>query len=104
MILAILVSLVDLVTPVNLVIMLIIDKLTNCFEAVDFGESFNSGDSEDFCEFSDSENIARIANAVPVTLYSRVTLNVKIVVLNCQKCNHCLKGHKSQGLSFEDIL
>ena len=33
------------------------------------------------------ENIARIANAVPVTLYSRVTVNVEIVVLNCQKCN-----------------
>ena len=32
-------------------------------------------------------NIARIANAVPVTLYSRVTMNVEIVVLNCQKCN-----------------
>ena len=30
-------------------------------------------------------NIARIANAVPVTLHSRVTLNVEIVVLNCQK-------------------
>ena len=29
------------------------------------------------------ENIARIANAVLVTLYSRVTMNVKIVVLNC---------------------
>ena len=59
-ILAIVVNLVDLVTPVNLVIMaimLIIDKLTNCSEAVDFGESFNSGDSEDCCEFSDSEKI-----------------------------------------------
>ena len=43
----------------------------------------------------DIRNIARIANAVPVTLYSRVTVNVKIVVLNCQKCNQCLKGHKS---------
>ena len=42
------------------------------------------------------ENIARIANAVPVTLYSRVTVNVQIVVLNCQKCNQCLKGHKSE--------
>ena len=40
------------------------------------------------------KNIARIANAVPVTLYSRVTLNVDIVILNCQKCNQCLKGHK----------
>ena len=28
-------------------------------------------------------NIARIANAVPVTLYSRVSVNVEIVVLNC---------------------
>ena len=33
------------------------------------------------------ENIARIANAVPVSLYSRDTMNVEIVVLNCQKCN-----------------
>ena len=28
------------------------------------------------------ENIARIVNAVPVTLYSRITMNVEIVVLN----------------------
>ena len=35
-------------------------------------------------------NIARIANAVPFTLYSRVTMNDEIVVLNCQKCNQCL--------------
>ena len=41
-------------------------------------------------------NIARIANAVPVTLYSRVTVNVEIVVLNCQKCNQCLKGQRSR--------
>ena len=27
------------------------------------------------------QNIARIANAVPVTLYSRVTINVEIVVV-----------------------
>ena len=47
------------------------------------------------------QNIARIANAVPVTLYSRVTVNVEIGVLNCQKCNQCLKGHKSLGLFFE---
>ena len=49
-------------------------------------------------------NIARIANAVPVTLYSRVTVNVEIVVLNCQKCNQCLKGHKSRGMAFEGVL
>ena len=35
------------------------------------------------------KNIARIANAVPVTLYSRVTVNVQIVVIKCQKCNQC---------------
>ena len=29
-----------------------------------------------------TKNIARIANAVPVTLSSRVTVNVEIVVLN----------------------
>ena len=51
-----------------------------------------------------TENIARIANAVPVTLYSRVTVNVKTVVLNCQKCNQCIKGHKFQGLFFEGAL
>ena len=28
------------------------------------------------------KNIARIANAVPVTLYSRITVNVEIVVRN----------------------
>ena len=51
-----------------------------------------------------NKNIARIANAVPVTLYSRVTLNVEIVVLNCQKCNHCLKGQKSLRAPFECFL
>ena len=50
------------------------------------------------------KNIARIANAVPVTLYSRVTVNVEIVVLNCQKCNQFLKGHKSLRLLFEGVL
>ena len=53
---------------------------------------------------NDTKNIARIANAVPVTLYSRVTMNVEIVVLNCQKCNQCLKCHKSFGLVFEGVL
>ena len=43
------------------------------------------------------KNIARIANAVPFTLNSRVTMNDNIVVLNCQKCNQCLTGHKSLG-------
>ena len=50
-------------------------------------------------EKGDISNIARIANAVPVALYSRVTMIVNIVVLNCQKCNQCLKcqilGHKN---------
>ena len=50
------------------------------------------------------KNIARIANAVPVTLYSRVTMNVEIVVLNCQKCILCLKGHKSLDLLLEGAL
>ena len=49
-------------------------------------------------------NIARIANAVPVTLYSKVTMNVGFVVLNCQKCNQCLKGHKSLGLVSEGVI
>ena len=51
-----------------------------------------------------SQNIARIANAVPVTLYSRVTVNLESVVLNCQKYNQCLKGHKSPVLFFEDVF
>ena len=50
------------------------------------------------------QNIARIANAVPVILKSRVTMNVKIVVLNCHRCNQCLKGHKSLGSLFEGVL
>ena len=50
------------------------------------------------------KNIAKIANAVPVTLYSRVTVNVEIVVLNCEKCNQCLKCHKSIGLLFESVI
>ena len=48
--------------------------------------------------------IAIIADAVPVTLYSRVTKNVEIVVINYQKCYQCLKGHKSQGLLFEGVF
>ena len=51
-----------------------------------------------------TKNIARIANAVPVTLYSKVTMNVGIVVLNCQKCNQCLKGHKSLRLVSEGVI
>ena len=54
--------------------------------------------------FIKQKNIARIATAVPVTLYSRDTMNVEIVVLNCQKCNQCLQGHKSQELVFEGVL
>ena len=52
----------------------------------------------------EKKNIARIANAVPVTLYSRVTVNVEIVVLNCQECNRCPKGHKSVGFLFKGVL
>ena len=54
--------------------------------------------------YKKKKNIARIANAVPVTLYSMVTVNVEIVVLNCWKCNQCLKSHKSLGLFFEGVL
>ena len=43
-------------------------------------------------------------NAVPVTLYSRVTMNVGIGVLNCQKCNQCLKVHKSLWCSKNVIV
>ena len=42
-------------------------------------------------------------NAVAVTPYSRVTMNVDIVVLNRQKCNQCLKVHKSLGLLFGGV-
>ena len=31
-------------------------------------------------------------------------MNVEIVVLNCQKCNQCLKGQKCRGLVFEGVL
>ena len=51
-------NLVDLVTPVNLVIMvipLIIGILANSCESVDLGESFHPGESEDCCESSDPE-------------------------------------------------
>ena len=40
------------------------------------------------------------------SLFKGHNVNVNIVVLNCQKCNQCLKcqvlGHKSLGLLFED--
>ena len=39
-----------------------------------------------------------------LSLVIQGSLNVEIVVLNCQKYNQCLKGHKSLGLHFEDIL
>ena len=50
-----------------------------------------------------SENIARIANAVTITLYSKVTMQVHIVVLNCQKCNQCLKCQVSGHKNFQKI-
>ena len=61
-------------------------------------------DQVSWLHYGNNKNIARIANAVPVTLYSRDTMNVEIVVLNCHKCNQCLKGHKSRGLVFEGVL
>ena len=54
--------------------------------------------------YKKKKNIARIANAVPVTLYSMVTVNVEIVVLNCEKCNQCLEGRKSLVMFFEGVL
>ena len=42
------------------------------------------------------------------SLFKGHNVNVNIVVLNCQKCNQCLKcqvsGHKSLGLLFEGVL
>ena len=42
------------------------------------------------------------------SLFKGYNVNVNIVVLNCQKCNQCLKcqvsGHKSLGLLFEVVL
>ena len=35
-----------------------------------------------------------------VTLYWGVTVNVKVIVLNCQICNESLNGQKSLGLLF----
>ena len=41
------------------------------------------------------------------SLFNGHNVIVNIVVLNCQKCNQCLKcqvsGHKSQGLLFEGV-
>ena len=31
-------------------------------------------------------------------------MDVKIVVLNCQKCNECLNCHKFPGLLFEAVF
>ena len=47
------------------------------------------------------DDLARIANAAPVTLNWRVTMNL---VLNCQKCDQCLKYHKSLGSIFQSVL
>ena len=62
-----------------------------------------------FEPFSLCQNIARIANAVPCpSLFKGHNVNVDIVVLNCHKCNQCLKcqvsGHKSLGLLSEGAL
>ena len=42
------------------------------------------------------------------SLFKGHNVNVNIVVLNCQKCNQCLKcqvsGHQSGGLLFEGVL
>ena len=42
------------------------------------------------------------------SLFKGHNVIVNIVVLNCQKCNQCLKcqvsGHKSLGLLFEGVL
>ena len=34
-------------------------------------------------------------------LIAKVTIEVRIVVLNCQNCDQCLNGHKSLGSLFE---
>ena len=31
-------------------------------------------------------------------MFLRAKMTVDILVLNCQKCNQCLNGHKSQAL------
>ena len=50
------------------------------------------------------ENISKTSQELrmlsPVTLYWRLTMNVEIVVLNCQKCKQCFNGLKSLGLLF----
>ena len=54
---------------------------------------------EELAGLESGTNIAGIVNAVPVTLYSRVSMNVE--VLNCQKYfNQCFKGHRSLSCSL----
>ena len=48
---------------------------------------------------SSRETSQELRMIVAVTLYSGVPMNVEIAVLNCQKRNQCLKGHKSLSLS-----
>ena len=63
-----------------------------CFFSVSiwiFPGPASAASSLPFCEWSTVKIIARIANSAPVTM------NLEIVVLNCQKCNQSLKGHKS---------
>jgi len=38
------------------------------------------------------------------TYVIRVTVNVEIVVISCQKCIQCLKGHSSLELFFEGVF
>ena len=53
-------------------------------------------------------NIARIANAVPVALYSKVTMKLLIllfaIVRNVISVSSQVSGHKSQELLFGGVL
>ena len=72
-----------------------VSKVTHCVKILKWHWLTHSVSKGRYRAARAAKNIARIANAVPFTLYSRVTLNDEIVVLNCKKYNQCLTYHKS---------
>ena len=63
-----------------------------------------------YIEADEEENIARIANAVPVTLYSRVTITMYMLILLFSIVRHVISAVsqvssiRSFGLLFEGVF
>ena len=90
-----------MVTPVNLVIMvilLIFGKLANSYESVDLGESLNSGESENCCESIDSEKNLLILMRLMILF----TLEILVILVNM--ANIVREGVKNKKKYFPRTL